>query len=243
MLHQTAVMSGGFSVGILGRRSRPKPKESYQRSHSFSEARDLLYPQSTQSTVSQDWQDIVPRETPSILGAQTTSRPLSLELDVDESEDDVSEGLRKLISKVQGIRQPARLHPQERRRFLPRVTDVLSEDSKRILGEDGLRRFEEFKHYHLGWDSGHGKPLSSHSVSAFQSFLERWPELADCEPSLFLTHQGNLQLGWKDAHDHIVELEFFRDKIEFYLECLNEEGSVLLDAQQQLVDKIRSIIS
>lgn len=242
MLNQTAVMSGSFTGGMLGRGTRPTPKERYQESHSPSEIRDLLYPQSSQSIVSQDW--IVPRETPSILGAQTTSIPFPLELDFDDSENDVSESLRKLISKVQGIPQPEKSQPGERRRSFARVvTEVLSEDSKRILGENGLRRFEEFKHYHFGWDSGNGKPLSSRSVAVFQSFLKQWPELAECEPSLFLTHQGNLQLGWKDAHDNVVELEFFPDKIEFYLEYLSEEGSVQLDAQKQLVDKVRSIIS
>jgi len=59
---------------------------------------------------------------------------------------------------------------------------------------------------------------------------------------LFLTHQGNLQLGWEDVSRNVVELEFFPDRIEYYIELLNEEGSVGLQDQSQLVEKIRSTV-
>jgi hypothetical protein len=118
----------------------------------------------------------------------------------------------------------------------------LGENSKRIIGERGARRFEEFKTYQSGWDYGRGSPLSVRSVSVLNSFLSRFLDRTIDQPSLFLTHQGNLQLGWENTNGSAIELEFFPDRIEFFVEALNEEGSVGLESQSPLVEKIKSIL-
>ena len=124
--------------------------------------------------------------------------------------------------------------------FLLRI--ALSENSKHIVGENGVRRFEEFKSYSDGWDYGRGCALSAGSLRLLNSFLKDLPELVSYEPSLFLTHQGNLQLGWEDLTGDVVELEFFRDRIEYYVEALNEEGSAGVQDRSQLVQMIRSTL-
>ena len=132
--------------------------------------------------------------------------------------------------------------PSKRARPLFLWPITLSENSKRVVSDNGLKRFEEFKSYPDGWDYGRGSALSKRSVRLLNSFLKDLPELRASEPSLFLTHQGNVQLGWEDVSRNVVELEFFPDRIEYYIELLNEEGSVGLQDQSQLVEKIRSTV-
>ena len=128
---------------------------------------------------------------------------------------------------------------QSRAKFLFFGPASLSEQTKRIVGENGVDRFEEFRAYPDGWDYGRGRHLSTRSVRLMNSFLDRLPELAEEEPSLFLTHQGNLALGLEDAQGNAVELEFFSDRIEYYFEALNEEGSLESERQTQLVERIK----
>jgi len=122
------------------------------------------------------------------------------------------------------------------------VIGALSENSKRIIGEHGVQRFEEFKRYHDGWDYGRGRALSPRSVAAFESFLRRVPELAAVEPSLFLTAEGNLQLGWEDEQGRVVEVDFLPNRIDYFIESSQEEGSSRLDALPQLIERIRPTI-
>src|SRR5258705_5322271 len=62
----------------------------------------------------------------------------------------------------------------------------LGENSKHVIGDYGVRRFDEFKTYHAGWDSGRGNPLSARSVSVLSSFLSRFMDRMPPQPSLFL---------------------------------------------------------
>lgn len=119
----------------------------------------------------------------------------------------------------------------------------LSENTKRAIGENGARRFDEFKGYQRGWDFGRGNPLSANSVRIFEWFLGRLPEIVACAPSLFLTHYGNLQLGWGDAQGNSVEIEFFPNKLEYFIESLKEEDSVSLRDVDSFINRVRSIIT
>ncbi len=125
---------------------------------------------------------------------------------------------------------------------LVKSANELGGDVIKIIGENGLRRFEQFKKYGEGWEFGTGKPLSSHSVESFKRFCERFSEPVPNEPSLFLTREGNLQLGWEDREANKIEFEFFPDKIEYYIEALDDEGAVDLTDISQLFDKLKSII-
>lgn len=120
--------------------------------------------------------------------------------------------------------------------------DEPDEDIVKIIGENGIQRFEQFKKYSEGWDFGIGKSLSSYSVGSFKLFCKRLSEPILDEPSLFLTREGNLQLGWEDKGGNKIEIEFFPNKIEYYIEALDDEGEVDLTHIFQLVDKLKSVV-
>ena len=128
---------------------------------------------------------------------------------------------------------------------LPEIkpVDELNEDIIKTIGENGLQRFEQFKKYNEGWDlGGIGKPLSSHSVATFKLFCKQLTGTLPDEPSLFLTHEGNLQLGWEDKEGNKIEIEFFPNKIEYYIEVLDDEGEVDLTHISQLIDTLKSVV-
>jgi hypothetical protein len=110
-----------------------------------------------------------------------------------------------------------------------RITDAIGEKAKRVIGTEGAKRIQEFKLYEKGWDSGKGERLSSMSVAVAETFLNLYPELSESQPSVFLTRSGNLQLGWEDQDDNPIEVEFFPNKVEYYIGSRDEEGEVQLD--------------
>ncbi|SRR6266481_6273239 len=124
-----------------------------------------------------------------------------------------------------------------------RQAPTLGEKAANILGENGIRRFGEFVRYERGWDLGRGEPLSSRSVAFVNAFLNKLPELGEFRPSLFLTHEGNLQLGWEDREGNAIEIEFGPDRVEYYLEGLGEERTIRLESLPQLIGRIRSLVS
>lgn len=107
-------------------------------------------------------------------------------------------------------------------------TDQLSPRTIKILGENGITRFEVFKKYSEGWDGGHALPLSHRSTAVMESFINQFFEFHK-EPSLFLTPDGNLQLGWENSQGQSIELEFYPNKIEYYIERSSEEGQTSLE--------------
>ncbi len=144
------------------------------------------------------------------------------------------------VSLLEGSRKVG-VHRAENARQADAVT--LSETAIRILGKNGQRRFEEFTRYQAGWDIGSGAPLSLRSATILDTFLARLPGLAAYQPSLFLTHNGNLELGWEDSGGNAIEIEFWPDRIGYYFETLNEERSVRLEVFPQFIEKVRSLIS
>lgn len=120
---------------------------------------------------------------------------------------------------------------------------VLSESARQTIGDNGLNRLREFTRYQPGWDLGEGKPLASRSVVLLSAFLSHLPELAPYRPSLFMTHEGNLELGFEDAEGRSISIEFYPDRVDYYLEGLGEEQTVKLDLIYQLIEKVRSLIS
>lgn len=119
-------------------------------------------------------------------------------------------------------------HQSESTSIVIMETEMLSDKSANIIGENGVRRFSNFKTYAPGWDLGGGEALSKSSTGTLEYFLSVYNSFPD-EPSLFLTPRGNLALGWEDLHDKTIELEFFSDKIEYFFESLNIEGSIVLN--------------
>jgi len=104
-------------------------------------------------------------------------------------------------------------------------TDALGKRASEVLGINGIERFEEFKQYKDGWDHGKGKALSYRSVAIMERMMNQFQDFP-CEPSLFFTREGNLQLGWDDNDGNSVELEFCPDSIEYYIESEDLEGEI-----------------
>ena len=133
------------------------------------------------------------------------------------------------------VGQSSQVHPQPNEA-------TLSEAARRVLGENGERRFQEFSRYERGWNMGQGQPLSARSATILDRFLTQMPELAARTPSLFLTSEGNLELGWEDSRGNAIEIEFGPDRISYYIESLSEERSVPLEVFPQFIEKVRSLI-
>jgi hypothetical protein len=125
---------------------------------------------------------------------------------------------------------------------ITRLTDNLGEMARRVVGDEGVERVQEFKLYEKGWDSGQGEPLSSISIALTETFLNLYPKLSERQPSVFLSRSGNLQLGWEDKENNPVEIEFFPHKVEYYIGPLDEEGEIYLDPKNPS-EGIREIIT
>lgn len=121
-----------------------------------------------------------------------------------------------------------------------KATDTLSEKARQILGENGVQRYEQFKHYAAGWDSGNGQVLSSQSTAILEKFLNTFDSFPD-EPSIFFTRNGNLQLGWEDSQSNVLELEFFPDRVEYYIASNDEEGE--LDTSQYSISRFCDMLT
>jgi hypothetical protein len=91
-----------------------------------------------------------------------------------------------------------------------------------IVGENGVARFREFSSYREGWDFGQGLPLSPGSVASLERFLASYKKFRR-RPSLFFTRPGYLALGWEDADDNPIEIEFAPDHFVVYLASTDEE--------------------
>lgn len=103
----------------------------------------------------------------------------------------------------------------------------LSKKAMSVVGANGLKRFETFRNCEKGWDGKYSSALSNRSIAVMEYFINKFSDFK-MEPSMFLTTNGNLQLGWENISGEKVELEFFPDKIEYYVEALEEEGEVYI---------------
>lgn len=119
---------------------------------------------------------------------------------------------------------------------------ILSREAIAIIGENGKRRFEEFRKYPNGWYGGKGKKISRSSIFTFEQFVKSLPELKHARPSLFFTLEGNLSLGWEDKNGQSIEVEFYPDKAEYFIESLNEESEVKLSNIFELTEKLRKLL-
>lgn len=120
-------------------------------------------------------------------------------------------------------------------------TDKLTRRAFDVLGQNGAARYEDFKSYPDGWDNGVGARLSSRSTAVMETFFGVFSDF-DTRPSVFLTREGNLQLAWENSNGERIELEFYPDHIEYYIESREEEGEVevsTLGSIEQLVKRLK----
>jgi hypothetical protein len=104
-------------------------------------------------------------------------------------------------------------------------TEGYSQKLAEIIGQNGISRIESFKRYQEGWNFGVGNPLSLASLGALEYFISQYNSF-ECEPSVFLSDNGNLILGWESVTRGSIELEFWQEKIEYFVEDLNVEGTI-----------------
>jgi hypothetical protein len=116
----------------------------------------------------------------------------------------------------------------------------LNPQTATILGNNNLDRFNKFKEFLPGWDYGEGKPLSLRSAAVMQYFANRFSNFTT-KPSIFLSTDGNLELAWENNSGQAVELEFFPDKIEYYVESIEKEDQIDLkeDDVAWLIDTLK----
>jgi hypothetical protein len=119
-------------------------------------------------------------------------------------------------------------------------TCELDQNAKNIIGDSGVGRFEQFTLLTRGWDGGEGEELSPYSVGAFLHFTRIYQELfEEVSPSIFITTNGNIQINWEDDSDNVVEIEFFLDYVEYYIEAHDLEDSLPLNNLGNLVDILK----
>ena len=106
------------------------------------------------------------------------------------------------------------------------ANDDLDPKTKELLGADGLARYEMLR---ASTPSTGERPMSDLSVAVMSAFVASLNDL-NFEPSLFLTNAGNLEFGWDDSNGNQISLEFFPDKIEYYIEKSDDEGEVNADS-------------
>ncbi len=94
---------------------------------------------------------------------------------------------------------------------------------KKVLGDNGLKRIAEFKKLTQGWDGKTGQPMSLESLRLMKTFLIQ-NNIQLVSPSVFMSSEGYLVLGWEDQSGGSVELEFCKDQIGFFFESLDKEG-------------------
>ena len=76
-------------------------------------------------------------------------------------------------------------------------------------------------------------------LAVFETFALLAKDVMPNEPSLFLSNDGNPQLIWEDHSGKEIEVEFYKNRIEFYLAANEEEGSLPVDEMSRLIEKIQ----
>lgn len=102
------------------------------------------------------------------------------------------------------------------------------------LGDNCLRRFSNF----VLCSMGNIYKLNVKSVYTMVDFLRDNDLYFFNEPSLFLSDEGNIILGSENKKNECFEVEFFEDKIEFFIEnCVESECKL-----EEIEDFIKKMI-
>lgn len=109
--------------------------------------------------------------------------------------------------------------------FREHASSLLSRSAMTAIGNTGLRRLANFFRLHAGWDGNSSKPIDLHSVEVFSSFFADTGFRAD-GLSVFMSGQGNVVVNWLDQNNQLIELEFLKSGVEYFVESTGEEGAV-----------------
>jgi hypothetical protein len=113
----------------------------------------------------------------------------------------------------------------------------LSPNAITALGEHNAERFAKLSTLKDGWHFGQGNALQSASLRAMELFLAQYNSFPE-RCSLFLSEEGNLELVWRSEENATISLEFYPDRIEYYIETLDKEGKVSLSDISTLVQTL-----
>ena len=107
------------------------------------------------------------------------------------------------------------------------------------LGARGWGRIHHFRnHYNQPWGERRGEPLSPRALTGLTQFVTAATFPAGCQPSVFLTDQGSLELCWEDAQGAARQVEFKADSIEYFVAASGEEETVGWDRMADVVTKL-----
>lgn len=117
----------------------------------------------------------------------------------------------------------------------------LLQKTKEILGENNLERLNFFWNEKEGWYFGNGEILSEIAVinlNYFCIFTEKIPYII----SIFMGHEGSLEILWRNENHQLFDIEFYKDRIEYYLEVIEEEETIKIDEFDNLIKKINELL-
>jgi hypothetical protein len=91
------------------------------------------------------------------------------------------------------------------------IEGFLFHKTKEIIGNYGLARLSMFSENDNGWYFGQGKSLDYSSLIAMNRFIVHAKNLND--PSVFMTIDGQLSLGFSDKGNNSFQLTFLKDEV------------------------------
>ncbi|MBF0473711.1 MAG: hypothetical protein HQK93_08270 [Nitrospirae bacterium] len=100
---------------------------------------------------------------------------------------------------------------------------------QQFLDKHSIDRLENFKKIPSGWDEDESLQLNNDTIKTMEEFLNNLLDfnlIFNKRPSIFLTNEGNVALGWENIDGKSIELEFMKDKIEYYIESIEMEDFI-----------------
>ena len=107
----------------------------------------------------------------------------------------------------------------------PNVLSELQRIVRRNLGYRSARRLKKLTSYEAGWDGCDSKTASPYSANLLAAFLTTY-EKFPTNPSIFLTHNGYLELSWEDRKGQLVSVVFEDEACKVKTGNLDGEFSV-----------------
>lgn len=82
------------------------------------------------------------------------------------------------------------------------------------------------------------KPLSLESIKRLDEFLSHNIKFPKNEPSVFMNYDGSLIIEYDKSDGSAVILEFIEDRLEYYIEDIDEEKEISYNECEKLIKKL-----
>ena len=110
------------------------------------------------------------------------------------------------------------------------------------LDATAWQRFRNFSQWPDGWAGEGSLSLSAVSLANFERFLESSRfATARSKPSLFMTDDGLLEIGWESSDNTAIHVTFTTKGASFYIEATGEEGNISTDGIGNLAERLTSL--